>query len=48
MILSVVDGNVDPNTAAISAASKLQCVLDQANQVAGRESADCLKDNKSQ
>ncbi len=47
MIMSVVNDNVDPNAAAINAASKLQCVLDQMNQVAGRESADCLKENKT-
>lgn len=48
MIMSVVNDNVDPNAAAINAASKLQCVLDQMNQVAGREDADCLKEKQVQ
>lgn len=48
MILSVVNDNTDPNAAAIAAAAKLQCVLDQVNQVAGREDVDCLKDSREQ
>lgn len=47
-IMDVSGDGQDPNASAIAAAAKLQCVLDQRNQTAGREDQDCLGADEDQ